>query len=335
MSIILRPNLRKIIYIIFIISFGSKLYSRLDEIKAFLNLGYFLMRQAEGEATPVLLSMLNIMFYPVAITIVVSDNGTNLFRKFVYLTIFTISVVDIVFLGTRNVPLFIFLLIFVFRMRIGRREIFWLISAAVLFLFAFSYTTSNRTQEAYDGVFNWAYLFKWTISSQIVNPNIQLMEQLSGMVGDWIWPVLFLMQYISHSIAELSFQLTHSEFTYLPSFVYLIDQVCIVGCSGNEVDAIFLINSRAGSYQTIISSLIFDFGYIIPIVVSITLVAIHLSLRREGLRIRMNWGVQIYIMFIISLAPIENYLYNGLGLVQNALMLISLAFTIKEFPKCE
>lgn len=323
--IFIKHNLKWLIVGVFVTSFISKFSSRFDEIIAFFNYGYFLMRQVEGESTPILLSTLNILFFPSAIVLIFADIDSKAIRRLVYVLVTFFALLDLVVLGTRNVPVFIVGFLIALRGKFGLRQLVWYLALFCTFLIAFGLTTKFRTQEAFDGVFDWAYLITWTVSSQVIQPRVDLMSELALVLGNWVWPVLFLMQYISHSVSEFSYQIINGSYEIMPSFVYFIDQICLIGCTADVEDAIFLKNDRAGSYQTMLSSVLFDFGTFFVIVVIVSLIGVTVTMRLYRRSLGFSWPSAFLIGYVACFAPIENFFYNGLGLVQ---MIITFAFIL-------
>ncbi|WP_186338592.1 hypothetical protein [Chromobacterium vaccinii] len=129
-------------------------------------------------------------------------------------------------------------------------------------------------------------------------------------------PVIFLFHYLTHSIAEVANVVSNSDTLQLGHAYYLIDQLCGVGlCSrGDSALAIELANPRSGIYQTAWGSLIYDFGFAGAAFIWILLVSLITFF--QSLQ-HYQVGPSVFVAAaIITLSPIENFLYNGLGLVQ-------------------
>jgi hypothetical protein len=93
------------------------------------------------------------------------------------------------------------------------------------------------------------------------------------------------------------------------------------------------MNPRAGLYQTLYSSLIFDFGFLGFISLAIVLL-LYFSIAKVN---SSFLAVAVYLAIIFAVSGVENYLYNGLGLARFIVFIliwkvISMRFVIKSIP---
>jgi len=126
-----------------------------------------------------------------------------------------------------------------------------------------------------------------------------------------LMPLIYLVQYVTHSMAEFGVVLEHGAIGIFGSGLYFEDQVCLLlACDRQAIqDAILQINPRAGTYQTLYASLLLDFGFIGTLILILLLVIYLLSGRKNG----HVSGFVVYIVMVVLVSGIDTYIYNGLG----------------------
>lgn len=308
--------------VLLLITFAAKLYSRAPYISAWLTDGLWAARNTEDLGTGGGGSFINIFFYPLAILLSLCVVPSKIYVKLM-VCVAAMCLVDFVVLGTRNAPLFVLL----FHMlaspwRLNKKVVALVLGLLLAFIAVFSYSTVNRTQESQLGTFDWIDLFEFTGSTENLKIRRDVAEPIA-LHAPPLLPTIFLTHYVSHSIAELSVLVAQSDELKLGGAYYLTDQFCVVGvCSrADSLGAIEAANPRAGTYQTIWGSLLFDFGFAAAALAWVFVVAVVYGWQRMHRR-ALSPAVVVGSM-VVALAPIENYLYNGLGLVQILTMFIA------------
>lgn len=308
--------------VLLVLTFVVKFYSRLPYVTTWLAEGLWAARNSEDISTGGGASFINIFFYPLAILLAFCVAPNKTYIKLL-LCVIVMCMIDFIVLGTRNAPLFVLLfhmLAGVFK--VDKKWILTVCAAILGFLAIFSYSTVNRTQESQLGTFDWLELFEHTGSAQTLRIDRRFAEPISAHVPALL-PAIFLAHYVTHPIAELALLADEGDDSTFGGLYYLTDQICVVGvCSReNSLSAITQVNRRAGIYQTIWGSLLFDFGIGGAALVWTVVIAGIGAWQRFHRRV-LSPTVVIASM-VVSLAPIENYLYNGLGLVQILTMFIA------------
>lgn len=306
--------------IILIISFCFKLFSRIGYIKTTMAYGLSVSRIDPAASSGSWASFVNIFFYPAAIILAFAVLPRKVFVLCLTLT-FIMCLVDLIFLGTRNAPVFVLIFFFLTsHVKLNARNF---ITASLLifgFVEIFSYSTVYRSMDA--SSFDWLDLFELTGSTQVLRINEDAVSTL-GDISNIFYPIIFLMHYLTHSIAELANMLSWRDLNAPGTLCYLKDQFCAIGfCDRDEsIAAIASINPRSNVYQTIFSSFFYDFGVIPTVFIwifSLGALSIfqHFYLKKVSILVAF-FGV------IIMVGSVENYFYNGLNLVQ-ILMIFSI-----------
>lgn len=310
---------------LFVVALGFKLSSRAPMVAVWLTDGLRATRDSdELAAGSGLASYVNIFFYPMAILLAFTAMPRRVYRASV-LCLIIVCGIDLVVLGTRNAPLFVLLFhLLALPMKWGVRRVLATLAVTIGFVAVFSYSTVNRTLEAAQGEFDWLVLFESTTSAEVLSLKTTSVEPISR-VAPVLMPAVFLTHYLSHSIAELDYLFTHRDELRLGSASYLIDQACAVGLCSREAsqDEILGINPRAGAYQTIWGSLLFDFGFVGAALAWMLGVGAIVLLRL--VRLRAAVLMVALASTVITLGMVENYLYNGLGLAQMITIFVAYA----------
>lgn len=312
------------------LTFVFKVISRIPYILSWLAGGLYATRTNVDLGSSGMFSYFNIFFYPLAILLAF----TVLPRRAYFISlgmVIVICLIDLVFLGTRNAPIFVLLfhlLIAPIRLKLNLKHVATMILIIVGFVSIFSYSTINRSWDSTEGVFDWINIFEFTGSAQVLKINRSVAVPLSEHVPA-VLPAIFLSHYLSHSVAELANLVKLRDELDLGGMYYLTDQLGVIGV-GSRDDSLWAIesaNPRAGVYQTIFASLFFDFGIygaILIWILSLCVICLQQLIKPNQLSIGVS-----FTSVIIALGPIENYLYNGLGLVQIlSLFLVLFAFNL-------
>ena len=310
------------------LTFVVKVTSRIPYIMSWLAGGLYATRTNMELGVSGGASYFNIFFYPLAILLAFTILPKRAY--FIALScVILMCLMDFVFIGTRNAPVFVLLFHFLsapvnYKPTLKSTGILLLI--VISFISIFSYSTINRSYDSIEGTFDWLTIFENTGSAQVLVINRVTTAPLY-VHAPAILPAIFLSHYVSHSIGELAHLMSISaelEFGKLP---YLMDQFGAIGIgSRQDTDwAIESTNPRAGVYQTIFASLFFDFGVAGTILIWLFLL-ISLSFW-QLVRPNQLSLCAILVSVVIALGPIENYLYNGLGLIQVLTLFLALFIT--------
>ncbi|WP_154140336.1 hypothetical protein [Photobacterium damselae] len=306
----------KVIFFVFFIALIGKVFSRYGYVINWFNSGLLDARTESGGGG--LYSYFAIFFYP-AVILFFSSSRKNKMQysskliSFVYIMSFSFLFVDMAFVGTRNVPFFMLLVYFIFRdskYKIKFNTILYSIVIITFILVMFDYSTSQRLI----GDFSWRIHLENTISTQVLSIKPSVLDFVDTYCS-FIYPLVFLLHYLSHSIAELAYLYNHVSGFELNKPIYLISEFCTVGLCNKQYyeDLILSSNIRAGVYQTLYASLFFDFGVYKGLLVIIALSFVNIISIIMFKRLSV---VNFIFLLIIVLSPIENYLYGGLGLIQ-------------------
>ncbi|HET8850101.1 MAG TPA: hypothetical protein VFM78_09455, partial [Marinobacter sp.] len=133
---------------------------------------------------------------------------------------------------------------------------------------------------------------------------------LEGDFPDSIYVMIYISQYVTHSISEFGYLLNKDAYSLVGGFNYFMDEVCLVAmCDRSEYQSnIMETNERHGLYQTLYSSLLFDLGYIgIFSVFFIVCILVFLNST-------ISLYFLVYISMVVVLSLIDNYVYNAIGL---------------------
>jgi hypothetical protein len=298
-----------------------KLSSRLPYIQSWFADGLLATRQNEELGSGGWTSAFSIFFYPLAILLAFCSMPRNIYRRLLF-GVLVVCAIDLVFLGTRNAPMFVLAFhALTIPLRLRARHLPSIGAALALFVALFGYSTANRAAESADGAFDWLVLFEYTASAEVLKIN----RDTVSPVVQWapgLLPAIFLSHYLTHSIAELNQFVSLSGRLPRGGLYYLSDQFCVIGLCNREesLAKIESVNPRPGVYQTIWASLILDFGWTGAFALFALAVAATYAVQRQRRR-ELGMGV-VLLTQMIMLSPIENYFYNGLGLAQTLCILI-------------
>ncbi len=299
------PCLNKTVFsVIFFVSFFVTLiYSRLPYFESYLDQGMYLTRKNEELGAGGFYTFITVFFYPASMILAIIE----LNKKYVYLgALSIILLIDIFILGTRGAPFFVILFHLLFVKK--RYSVKFLVPALLVSLLSlvsvFSYQTESRSlTESY----NW----KNTVTYSRLFDNLPLKDEyIDRDFPESFYVTLYVSQYITHSISEFGYLLNRSSYGLTGTFNYVLDEVCLIAmCDRSEYQKnIRKINDRQGLYQTLYSSLLFDFGYI-GLLTIILLVGILIILNST-----ISLCFLTYISMVVAFSLIDNYIYNAIGL---------------------
>jgi hypothetical protein len=253
-----------------------------------------------------LYSILNVMFYPLAMLGAFYKKPSWQFHFIFYVTIL-VCAIDVLFLGTRNSVFFVLLFRFLFSesefCHISKKFIFYSILMAIIFFIAFEYTTRERSGFNGDAIDYWfeKSMYSNVMSSSILNVNVY---RFFGDIS-YIFLVLFyLIAYLTHSVPEFilfiqNFKEWQGTLAHLQQYYLLYT----FQDSSLLINYLEYLRFRSGLYQTLYASLIVDFG-VWTIFFPLLLILMH--------KVRSLVVLQLYILPVIMLSSIENYFYTGL-----------------------
>ncbi|MCL7751316.1 hypothetical protein LV475_06865 [Guyparkeria hydrothermalis] len=307
-------RLRTFLFLFFSSFLVTFVFSRIPYLVAFFDLGMYDLRQESDLGGGGWYSYFAILFYPLAILLAF----INISRKWYFVCLFFVAVVvavDLLVLGTRGAPVFVAIFhLLMARVRYGRLRM-WLalLGLVAIFLLVFDYQTKARSLNTVTVGWDWSL----TLAHSWLFDRLPLKSWVIDSVSGGLWflgPVVYFLQYISHSIAEFRFLLFGGTYDLFGSFLYVRDEVCLVLGCGREVihQAIESANPRAGLYQTLYSSLLIDFGFLgfFGLILAYLVWLVGVSSRVYGM------GFLIYFSVVVTVSAVENYFYGGLGLAR-------------------
>jgi hypothetical protein len=320
--------------IFFLISYSAvMLFSRVPYIQSYLEYGLYATRINEEVGGGGIYSIFTVLFYPLCIILAFIDLPRR--QYYVYaLLMLTVIAVDFIVIGTRNAPIFV--LVFHFLMYRGRftsfRNIILFCSCLIIFVILFDYQSRNRSLDPGTVGWNWAenLRYTWLMEHLPISENVIRTLELHL---PYLLPVVFIMHYISHSIAAFTLLVSNGIFGFIGSPAYFYDQMCIAFKCNREYTAAWIheLNPDAGMYQTLYSSLLFDLGWIGLAMVMMILIYYYLS---RFNKVRTFPALSIYLLIIFATSSVENYIYNGLG-IWRFLTFIALSWVLSCFSKAQ
>lgn len=310
---------------IFIIAFASiVLSSRYEYIINTLSHGLADTRLSEDVGRGGISSVINAMFYPLGMLAVYHVKGK--FRTIAIMLTMMVAVIDIVSIGTRNTPFFIFIYFFIFNseLKIKIKYAMHLIVAVFLIIFAFEATTRERS--GYVGFANEYWYFK-AIESEVMGGSI-----LNISIFEWAYenfwvllPFYYLIAYISHSIVDFFTFINNYTSWFDPTFAHLLDQLSMYTFADRSVyqDVIGAMRVRSGYYQTLYTSIIIDMGILFVIFIPAYMIF-------SNFKKFIPFGILLICFIVLSL--IENYFIQGLKPIHYLFFIIYFMLFIK-IPK--
>lgn len=309
----------KLLIFILVISFFAKLVSRYDYIESVLSVGLYYTRTNPAIGSGGWSTYLSVWFYPASILLLMIKIPVKLFRITLLLTAIII-ILDLMFVGTRGGPFLVILfIIFTSRKSIKIKYLIYAFLFIILFTLIFSYTTEYRTQSSITDSFSWLVLFQNTISTEIVEIKPIVLE-FCNEEAPFLFPFLFLSHYVSHSIGELTYLVSTLDTLNTGGGNTFIREICAAGFCDQSVytERMENINTRGGVYGTILAPLIYDSSLPMAIFIILSIVLINII---SIIKSKIIGPSTIVILVVLSVAPVANYIYTGLGLIQFILVI--------------
>ncbi len=313
----------RILATLILIAFVFKMSSRMPYIQSWLSEGLLATRHNTELGKGGWYTYGSMFFYPLSILLAFCTMPRSVYR-ILLLGVLAICSIDFIAMGTRNAPMFVmmfYLLSMNFQFQI-KRALSMSVVLAIIFTTIFNYSTVNRSYASGEGNFDWQEFLKFTNSTEVLKIDSEIVALFSKSTPN-LSPTIFLSHYLAHPISELNYFIDLSDRLPLGGMYGVRDQICVVGtCDRAESQwEIESTNPRAGVYQTIWVSLILDFGWGGAIFIFALTVAMLYGIQRIQ---RYQLGISLVIFTqLIMLSPIENYLYNGLGLIHLILTFVS------------
>ncbi|MHA6327204.1 hypothetical protein ACXYMN_19195 [Roseivivax sp. CAU 1753] len=292
-------------------------FSRYAYIESFQTVGLLETRNAElggGGAT----SVITIWFYPLAIVLAFLRIRERSYLLLL-LPLIVMVLIDMIALGTRNVPMFVLLFhaLAINRKLFRLRGAFLAAGALVATIALFDYQTKGRSANTLTVGFDWSrtLLFSRTFDKVPIKPGIV------SAASDWsaIGPTIYFTNYISHSQAEFRYLFSEADYGLFGTPDYTMDELCLVlRCARAKwQNMIVLENPSIGLYMTAFSVPLFDFGYLGTTIIVIFVGALLLALSPQA-----SMPLLIFLGVVLAVGPVDNYIYNGLGLARFLLFLL-------------
>jgi hypothetical protein len=309
----------KLIFFILIIGFLGKLFSKFGYIESVLSVGLYATRMNEEIGGGGWSTYLAVWFYPAAIIMSMIKTPKNIFNVSIFLLMIVV-LIEFIFVGTRGGPLLVILFyLFTVRTTLTKKHFFYLIGLVILFTAIFAYSTEYRSQDSALGSFSWPVLLENTISTQIVHIKPSVIEFCDDK-APYLFPYLFLSHYISHSIGELTYLISQLDYINTGGANYFMREICTSGFCDKSIytSSAEAINIRGAVYTTIMGTLIYDSS--LPVAIFIVIGTVLLNMITILITKRIG-PFTVILWVILSVSPIENYFYTGLGLIQFILLI--------------
>ncbi|SSW69716.1 hypothetical protein AVE30378_03681 [Achromobacter veterisilvae] len=285
--------------------------SRAPYIFVYLEKGLYLTRLDASVGGGGWYSAFSILFYPLCILLAFIDIPRKKYYGYVALMLVVVAV-DFIIIGTRNAPLFVLLFhLLMLRIRFFRfGPICMMAGLMVLMVVLVDYQTRGRSLDVMTVGWDWGATIKYSWIFDNMPARSDVVSSVEEMFPSLL-PMIYLTQYLTHSMAEFGAVLSDASLHILGSALYFEDQVCLVlGCNRQAIqEAIQGINPRAGTYQTLYASLLLDFGFGGALILILLLLIYLLSGKINNLAS----GFVVYMVMVVLVSGIDNYIYNGLG----------------------
>lgn len=289
----------------FVSFFVTLVFSRFPYVESYVAEGMYLTRQKEGLGSGGWYSFFAVFFYPLSMILAIID----LNKKKIYLiALFIVLAIDIFVLGTRGAPIFVVLFhaLFLRRKYSLRFLVPMLLISSLFFVVVFTYQTESRSSTE-------SYEWHSTVKYSRLFDNLPVKDlYVEHELPDYFYVSIYISQYITHSVSEFSSLLQDGSYDGTGSFNYFLDEVCLVAmCDRSKFQGnISDINSRSGLYQTLYSSLLFDFGYF-GLVFLFFVVIFFIYIRSKISLIFLT-----YLSMVVAFSLIDNYIYNAIGMAR-------------------
>lgn len=299
----------------------TAIFSRLPYIMNFIEFGMYETRNM-GLGNGGWYSYITIFFYPLSIMLAFVDIKRNWYYILFSLVFLMISI-DLFILGTRGVPIFVLLFHFLI-VKVNYKSLksrLSLLIIGMLFVGTFNYQKISRNSpKTVIHAGNWGKRINTSRIFDNLKIKDSVIEYFRSNSLTIAFPIIYISQYLSHSIPDFNNMLALDRYHLLGNLLYIKAEYCLVArCDRSEIfSSIREVNPRAGLYQTLYSSLLIDFGFI-GVFVIILLSLIYIA--RTSIS-SIFLSIAVYIGLIVSVSGVENYIYNGLGLARMLIFFI-------------
>ena len=306
---------KKIFIILFITSFVTTIItSRADYIVATMQFGLADARNIVSLQAGGAFSALNILFYPMALVAFLA----NWNQRLTLALLIPILVSDVIFLGTRNSVFFVVVFLFVhFQKKISiRKNILYGLLIFILLIISFEYTVSERSGLESTGIDYWSAKVDYSGIGALnkTNPSIHTWAE---SISWFIYPIIHLISYLSHSVSEFVHFISNSHHRIFPTLLHLQDSLLMAFFQdrGPVQAELAQLKVRSGFYNTMFAAWYIELG-----VLSVPLFLVILFYLRFGRFFAKLIGT--YFIVVLALGGIENYLFTGLTLLRFLLFLV-------------
>lgn len=289
----------------------TMVFSRYDYITSFQLAGLLETREA-GLGGGGIKSLITIWFYPLAILLAFLRIPARTYLVLL-VPLLIMMATDTIALGTRNIPFFVLL----FHILASNRTLFTVrgvIFAIVMFgaiIALVDYQTKGRSLNTTTVGFDWSR----TLQLSRTFDKVPIKDEVIAAASQWsaLGPMVYFTNYISHSQAEFKFLIEQSSYDMFGTPDYTMDEFCLVlRCARAPLQAyIAQENPSLGLYMTLFSVPLFDFGYLGTVIIVFLSGILLLTLRAET-----TMPLLIFLGVVIVVGPVDNYIYNGLGLAR-------------------
>ena len=295
------------IFLFFLSAASTFFFSRFEYITSTINQGLEATRLDESLGAGGWYSPLNSMFYPLALLSVFYKKNRWEYHAFFFFTLL-ICAIDLLFIGTRNSVFFVLFFRFLFsesnsKKKYNIRYYLYLVIISLFLFFAFEYTTRERS--GFEGLpveyWMWKSVNSEAMASSVVNVDVY---NYFGDISYFFLVFFYICSYISHSVPEFLVFIENFN-NWLGSLAHLRLYFSAFTFQDTSYlnDYVATLRYHSGYYQTLYASLIVDFGLYIFF---LPFAAVLMYGRKKYLVLK------IYLVPVLILSPIENYLYTGL-----------------------
>lgn len=289
----------------------TMVFSRYAYITSFQLLGLLETREA-GLGGGGITSLITIWFYPLGILLAFLRIPKRTYLVLL-VPLLVMMATDTIALGTRNIPFFVLLfhLMTINRKLLRLRSVILGIAIFAGMIALVDYQTKGRSLNTTTVGFDWSR----TLQLSRTFDKVPIKDEVISAASQWsaLGPMVYLMNYISHSQAEFKFLIEQSSYGAFGTPDYTLDEFCLVlRCDrGPLQEYIALENPSLGLYMTLFSVPLFDFGYVGTAIIIFCSGVMLLTLRAET-----TMPLLIFLGVVVVVGPVDNYVYNGLGLAR-------------------
>lgn len=315
----------KLVLLLFGIGLIGKFASRLGYAVAYLEVpSVYELRNLAEVSGGGWYTWLAVLFYPACVLLFYCGLKYKIHPVFYVIALLFLAF-DVLVVAMRMTPAFVALFGFLFLGALFplRRLLVALLPIMLVLVVVFYHTTEMKLQS--QDAINWENFLKATVSTDVAEIDQTILNKIDN---GYVYSTVFLANYLFHPVAEFQHYLSSESVNWHTlRLLKLKGEFCVVtGCEvANEISR---IDDRYGVYKTLFHSLIFDFG-----ILWASAILLVVGIACYGLfRLQMYGFVQMFILMIVLLSPIENFIMVGMGLVQEMVMLTMVA--LSGFVSC-